>query len=166
VQRFAGFGQQDSAELVNFLVDLLHEDCNRVKKKPFIEMSEEEGRPDTVVAKEYWDAYIARNKSIIVDLMMGQLKSTVTCITCGWVTVAFDPMSSIQVPIPRVQYVDIIFVPYKVSTEPDENGDVEVAPMYILDMALTKNMIIRDIREKWAEKMKIPIENLLVASRR
>jgi ubiquitin C-terminal hydrolase len=92
VQRFAGYGQQDSAELVNFLVDLLHEDCNRVKKKPFIEMSEETGRPDEVVAKEYWDAYTARNKSMIVDLMTGQLKSTVTCLTCGWVSVAFDPM--------------------------------------------------------------------------
>ena len=34
-------------------------------------MSEETGRPDHVVAKEYWDAYIARNKSMIVDLMSG-----------------------------------------------------------------------------------------------
>lgn len=71
ISRFSGFGQQDSAELVNYLLDLLHEDLNRVTKKPIIEMSEELNRPDDVVAKEYWDAFTARNKSIIVDLMYG-----------------------------------------------------------------------------------------------
>ena len=46
ISRFSGFGQQDSAELVNYLLDLLHEDLNRVTKKPIIEMSEELNRPD------------------------------------------------------------------------------------------------------------------------
>jgi len=40
---------------------LLHEDLNRITKKPYIEISEEANRPDEVVAKEYWDAYLARN---------------------------------------------------------------------------------------------------------
>ena len=61
VQRFAGFGQQDSAELVTYLVDLLHEDTNRVIDKPFKELSEAGGRPDSEIASEYWDAYKARN---------------------------------------------------------------------------------------------------------
>jgi ubiquitin carboxyl-terminal hydrolase 4/11/15 len=65
ISRFSGFGQQDSAELVNYLLDLLHEDLNRVVKKPIIEMSEELNRQDHVVAKEYWDAFTARNRSII-----------------------------------------------------------------------------------------------------
>lgn len=71
ISRFSGFGQQDSAELVNYLLDLMHEDLNRVTKKPYIEMSEEPNRPDVIVAKEFWDAFTARNKSIIVDLMYG-----------------------------------------------------------------------------------------------
>jgi len=66
-----------------------------VLEKPFREVSEEEGRSDKVVAEEYWDNYLARNKSIIVDIMTGQLKSTVTCLTCGYVSIAFDPMNSI-----------------------------------------------------------------------
>jgi len=41
VQRFAGTNQQDSAEFVNYLLDIIHEDLNRVQKKPYIEMSEE-----------------------------------------------------------------------------------------------------------------------------
>ena len=76
---------------MNYLLDLLHEDLNRVTKKPNIEMSEELNRPDDVVAKEYWDAFTARNRSIIVDLMYGQLKSTVRCLTCRNISTAFDP---------------------------------------------------------------------------
>jgi len=34
-------------------------------------MSENENRPDAVIAKEDWDGFEARNASIIVDLMYG-----------------------------------------------------------------------------------------------
>jgi len=91
ISRFSGYGQQDSAELVNYILDLLHEDLNQITKKPYIEMEDKPNRPDNVVAKEFWDNYIARNKSIIVDLMFGQLKSTVTCLTCKNPYLTFDP---------------------------------------------------------------------------
>ena len=71
VARFSGYGQQDSAELVNYLLDLIHEDLNRVKKKPYIEMPEPDGRPDSVMSKIYWNGFCARNQSVIVDLMYG-----------------------------------------------------------------------------------------------
>ena len=74
VNRFAGYNQQDSAELVSYLLDLIHEDLNRVKVKPYLENNDEPNRPDEVVAKEYWDNFLARNQSIITDLMYGQLK--------------------------------------------------------------------------------------------
>ena len=50
VARFSGYGQQDAAELVNYLLDLIHEDLNRVKKKPYVEMPEADGRPDEVIS--------------------------------------------------------------------------------------------------------------------
>jgi hypothetical protein len=53
-----------------------------------------------------------------------------------------------------------------VSTEPDEDGDASVSPMYLTDMVLTKNMTMKDIKARWSEKMNIPMENLIVASRR
>ena len=71
INRFAGYNQQDSAELINYLLDLIHEDLNRITKKPYIEMSEDQNRPDSAIAKEFWDAFTARNQSIIVDLMYG-----------------------------------------------------------------------------------------------
>ena len=35
-----------------FLLDGLHEDLNRVHDKPYVELSDSEGRPDIVVAQE------------------------------------------------------------------------------------------------------------------
>lgn len=49
---FTGFQQHDSQELLAFLLDGLHEDLNRVHNKPYIELKDSEGRPDTLVAQE------------------------------------------------------------------------------------------------------------------
>jgi ubiquitin carboxyl-terminal hydrolase 4/11/15 len=46
--QFSGYQQQDSQELMAFLLDGLHEDLNRIKKKPYIEMKDSDGRPDDV----------------------------------------------------------------------------------------------------------------------
>lgn len=46
--QFSGYQQQDSQELLAFLLDGLHEDLNRVKKKPYVEAKDADGRPDAV----------------------------------------------------------------------------------------------------------------------
>lgn len=73
---FQGNSQHDSQEFLNFLLDTLHEDLNRVQKKPYVELQDYNNRPDEVVAKEYWEGHLMRNMSVIVDLMQGQYKST------------------------------------------------------------------------------------------
>jgi ubiquitin C-terminal hydrolase len=86
-----------------FLLDGLHEDLNRVKKKPYVELAEANGRPDSVVAEEVgqlsihnntthccccyfkkqsWQKHLERNKSVVVDLMQGLLRSELVCPTC------------------------------------------------------------------------------------
>ncbi len=47
--QFLGYQQHDSQELLSFLLDGLHEDLNRVKKKEYIELRDAEGRPDQVL---------------------------------------------------------------------------------------------------------------------
>jgi len=69
--QFAGYHQHDSQELLAFLLDGLHEDLNRVKQKPYREMSEQEGRSDSEVADEAWRNHLDRNNSIIVDWFQG-----------------------------------------------------------------------------------------------
>ena len=50
--RFNGFQQQDSQELLAFLLDGLHEDLNRVHEKPYVELKDSDLRPDFEVASE------------------------------------------------------------------------------------------------------------------
>ncbi|ESR52440.1 hypothetical protein CICLE_v10024375mg [Citrus x clementina] len=66
--QFSGYNQHDSQELLAFLLDGLHEDLNRVKQKPYIEMKDSGGRPDEEVANECWKNHKARNDSLIVDV--------------------------------------------------------------------------------------------------
>lgn len=46
--QFSGYMQEDSHEFLVFLMDGLHEDLNRVKNKPYIELKDAGGRPDKV----------------------------------------------------------------------------------------------------------------------
>lgn len=83
---FAGYGQQDTQELIAFLLDGLHEDLNRIYQKPYIEKPDwKDGGAEeqlALFAKECWDGYKKRNDSAIVDLFQGQLKSTLVCPDC------------------------------------------------------------------------------------
>ena len=80
--QFSGYQQQDSQELLTFLLDGLHEDLNRVKQKPYVEMGDGDGKSDAVVAMEAWTNYKKRNDSVILDIFHGLLKSTVVCPEC------------------------------------------------------------------------------------
>ena len=104
---FSGFQQQDSQELLAFLLDGLHEDLNRVTETKYVELRDSDGRPDIVVAQEAEENHNARNKSIIVDLFHGQLKSKVTCKVCGHESVTFDPFTYLSLPLPMESSVHI-----------------------------------------------------------
>ncbi|KAM3587416.1 uncharacterized protein V6R79_004754 [Siganus canaliculatus] len=98
--QFSGYQQQDSHELLAFLLDGLHEDLNRIRKKPYIQLKDANGRPDKVVAEEAWDNHIKRNDSIIVDIFHGLFKSTLVCPVCFKVSVTFDPFCYLTLPLP------------------------------------------------------------------
>lgn len=82
------------------MLDALHEDLNRVTEKPYSELKDSDGRADSVVAAEAWHQHHSRNQSIVIDLFYGQLKSKVTCMSCGHDSVRFDPFSLLSLPLP------------------------------------------------------------------
>ncbi|KAM7256828.1 hypothetical protein ACFE04_012569 [Oxalis oulophora] len=98
--QFSGYNQHDSQELLAFLLDGLHEDLNRVKRKPYIEIKDVDGRPDEVVAEECWNNHKARNDSLIVDVCQGQYKSTLVCPVCSKISITFDPFMYLSLPLP------------------------------------------------------------------
>lgn len=96
--QFLGYGQQDSQELLAFLLDALHEDLNRVKQKPFDEIPDWNGGGDEELmklAERCWELYKRRNDSVIVDLFQGQYKSTLVCPDCGKVGRALFSVSEL-----------------------------------------------------------------------
>lgn len=86
------------------MLDGLHEDLNRVMEKPYSELKDSNGRADSEVAAEAWSQHHARNQSIVIDLFYGQLKSKVSCLTCGHDSVRFDPFSLLSLPLPVENY--------------------------------------------------------------
>jgi len=119
-EQFAGFGQQDSMEFIEYLLDGLKEDLNKVKgAKPFVVTSEAAGREDDVVAEEAFQNYSKRNSSRIDDLFLGFFKSTVTCPepNCGRVSVTFDPYLSVKLSLvspaeDRLARFQVLVVPF------------------------------------------------------
>ena len=74
-----------------FLLDGLHEDLNRVLKKPTVEPFDAYGSNDEHAAQEAWFRHTQRNQSVVVDLFQGQLKSSITCTNskCNFVSAHF-----------------------------------------------------------------------------
>ncbi|KAA0171406.1 hypothetical protein FNF27_06316 [Cafeteria roenbergensis] len=98
--QFRGYQQHDSQELMSYILDGLHEDCNLVLDKKATEKVESDGRPDAVVAAEAWATHEMRNQSAVQTIFGGQLRSHIQCNTCRNVSLTFDPFTSLSVPIP------------------------------------------------------------------
>lgn len=114
--QFQGFGQHDSHECINTVLDLLGEDLYRKGKKPYIDMDEKEGVDEETAALDAWNRHVYRNESIITDLFHGQFKSTVQCSKCPRISITFDPMVTMMLPIPaKKQDLICYFVPYRLN---------------------------------------------------
>ncbi|KAL4158871.1 hypothetical protein PRNP1_004645 [Phytophthora ramorum] len=151
--QFAGYQQQDSQELMNFLLDGLHEDLNRVKTKPYTKPVERNGRSDPEVAQEEWQQFLRRNDSIIVDNFMGQLRSHVTCSDpdCGNESITFDPYMSLSVPIPNNETVTAQVQLFWA------NGDI---PMKYAMRLPKDNSTLRDAKEELSKLSSIPVSRI------
>jgi ubiquitin C-terminal hydrolase len=100
--------QQDVHELLAFMLDGLHEDLNRVLDKSCVpgggssgregEGEGEGGREERELAVDAWRGHLMRNRSIVVDIFQGQLRSVLKCLTCNHKSLKFDPFMYMSVP--------------------------------------------------------------------
>ncbi|KAK3768270.1 hypothetical protein RRG08_031063 [Elysia crispata] len=151
--QFSGYQQQDSQELMAFLLDGLHEDLNRIRKKPYIELKDSGGRPDKVVAEEAWENYKKRNDSIIVDTFHALLKSTVRCPDCVKISVTFDPFCYLSLPLPfkKERHIDVIWVPLHPEKKPMQ-----------LKLTVPKSGNIRDLCTALSNQVHSPSDRMVV----
>lgn len=141
---FSGYGQQDSQEFLSFLVDGLHEDLNRIKKKPYTEYPESDDNtvhdPEAIKAlgNKFRAIHHSRNDSIAMDLFNGFYKNTMVCPECNKVSITFDPYSlvTLQLPIEQTWQHTVKFVPlygqlWEVEIDIDKNATIKALKAYV-----------------------------------
>lgn len=64
-------------------------------------------------AENDWNKYLLRNKSVVVDTFQGQFQSRVKCKNCGHLSVMYEPLMYLSVPLPHAmdKQVELVFVP-------------------------------------------------------
>jgi ubiquitin carboxyl-terminal hydrolase 4/11/15 len=151
--QFTGYAQHDSHELLAFLLDGLHEDLNRIKQKPYVEIKDSDGRSDVEVANEAWSGYRKRNDSIIVDLFQGQLKSRLKCPVNARLSNQFDPYMYLSVPLPMKSSRKIIltFYPLDLTKPPTKYG-----------FSVEKFLSIWDLKVVMGNQLKLPPQSFMI----
>jgi ubiquitin carboxyl-terminal hydrolase 2/21 len=85
--------QHDSQEFMRFLVSGLHEELKKESRdKPII--------PQEPDPEQWWTWYRELEKSRLMDVFVGQLRSSLTCGTCGHCSVTFDPFWELSISLP------------------------------------------------------------------
>ncbi|XP_044209553.1 ubiquitin carboxyl-terminal hydrolase 8 isoform X2 [Thunnus albacares] len=98
-EQFAGYDQQDSQELLLFLMDGLHEDLNKADNRKRYKEEENDHLDDQTAADVAWSKHKLLNESIIVALFQGQFKSTVQCMTCHRKSRTFETFMYLSLPL-------------------------------------------------------------------
>ena len=104
--------QQDAGELLDTILDILHEDFNvhhdRTKLKPLTTAQEEvrERMPVPDVSLIEWERHEHNNRSFIEALFAGQFATRTTCPACGFRSTIYDVFYTITLPIPNERHRD------------------------------------------------------------
>ena len=153
---FQGYSQHDCQEFLIFVLDGLHEDLNRVLKKPVVEKNEEKNK-DIIKSKVDWNNFLLRNQSVLVDLFHGQFKSELHCpdTTCQNNSTNFDPFLFVSLPlVPHTNSYKItaFFIFF----------DIEIVPIQLF-LTFNSECNIMAFRNKIAKMLKInPFSFLIV----
>ncbi|CAK9435934.1 uncharacterized protein LODBEIA_P05480 [Lodderomyces beijingensis] len=160
---FSGYLQQDSQELLSWLLDALHEDLNRIHTKPYCEKPElkddEINDQGAVVrlAQMCWNQHKQRNDSVIIDLFTGLYQSTLVCPDCNKTSITFDPFNDLTLPLPMNKKWYHTFTIVDLSPEP-------VIPTRVmkLEVELKKTSNYDELVAYFSNFLKVPSRDLFL----
>jgi ubiquitin C-terminal hydrolase len=158
--RFAGCLQHDTQEFLAYLLDGLHEDLNRIRKAPYVEMPDvTDGQNMAVASARAWDAHQRRNNSLLMDTFYGQFKSTCVCPKCNRVSVAFDTFNHVSLEIPQVKNAIVAFQAL-VFRAPTPDAPATKAIRYGLE--LRRSDRVGDLKQALSAMCGIPADQLML----
>lgn len=182
---FADYRQQDSQEFIAYLLDGLHEDLNRVLKKPYVEKPElevgKENNLDAIrdLAEKCWEAHKKRNNSIIVDLFVALYKSTLICPVCNRVSITFDPYNDLTLPLPitkkwthKIKILPYQGIPKIFEAQLNRNETyndlkraiskyTEIKEEDLIGVEIFKNSIYKNFEDSASDSRYLPISELI-----
>lgn len=105
------FSQQDSCEMLKFMLDSLHEDLNRNKNKMYFDLKEQnENENDEIASKRFWNCHLKKDNSIIIDLFYGQFKNKIICSYCNHTFITYDNFNIIELPISKKNIIGSAYI--------------------------------------------------------
>ena len=97
--QFNGYNQNDSAEALIFILDLLHESISGSMPQSVLDNDMVVDSPSI----QQWNAMYKQSYSTIIDNIYGQSHIKITCANCGHVSSNYDPYALIHLPVPISQ---------------------------------------------------------------
>jgi len=124
-----------------------------VRDKEYVEVADFDGTNDAEAAEEAWENHLKRNRSAVVDLFHGQLRSELTCPRCSRISVTFDPFSFLSLPVPAVQTrtYNVVVV---------RQQEIYFPIKYSIPM--DRNLRLENLRERLSELAGFPMKDSLV----
>jgi len=101
VRQFRGRRQHDAQEFMRFLIHRMHDELNRIRRKPKYKELLCDELPLEEQSQTWADHYAEIDNSVMTDLFSGQLLSLVTCLSCGQQSATFDNFMDLSIHIPN-----------------------------------------------------------------
>lgn len=146
IKEYQGMANTDAKDMILFMFDRLHDELNRVKEKPKIELTEQlKTESDEEASNRFWQALVSRENSIIVDLFHGQYKTQIKCGGCKKLTTSYDPFMCLPLAIPDKSIPKVRFKVFP------NNYDYKFFIVEVFDVS--KTTVVREVKNKIRENI-------------
>jgi len=113
--QFVGRNQNDSGELLIFILDLLHESLATILVQTNIR--------ENNLALEQWKLIYKNGESPILNTFYNQVETKIKCGKCNNITYNYQPTSLLHLPIPNTSFISLDDCLEKFSLEEELNDD-------------------------------------------